>query len=149
VNNENRFGLWISVLNNAAYKYYNKVLKPYSIGPGGQAYLVALQPGESITQDTLSKRLYRDKANVARALKLLEDTGYVRREQSTIDRREQLVRLTPLGIQVRYEVENKMREWVEALHSQVPQDQWDTMVSVIERIARFAEEFVSADVECA
>jgi DNA-binding MarR family transcriptional regulator len=144
MNESSQFGFWISVLNRAAYKYYRKVLKPYSVGPGEQAYLVSLQPEEVVTQATLAGRLYVDKANVARALRDLERAGYVQRKRSDDDRREVLVRLTPLGTRVRSEVEEKMRQWVEALRSQVPQDRWEEMASTIETIARYAEEYADS-----
>jgi DNA-binding MarR family transcriptional regulator len=139
MNEKSRFGLWISVLNRAAYKYYNKVLTPYGIGPRVQAYLISLLPGETVTQQDLADRLYVNKANVARAMKQLESRGYVRRVQSHADRRKVQVTLTDRGEQVRNIVEEKMKQWVDELRSHISPLEWEQMVSTIEKIARSAE----------
>ena len=77
------FGLWISILNRSAGAYFQRELSHWGLGPGQQAYLLALSPGKGTTQEELSRQLKVDKANVSRAVKSLMALGYVERIRST------------------------------------------------------------------
>lgn len=55
------------------------------------------QEGGRASQDTLSSAVIIDRSNVARALKHLEQTGYVTREQDDADKRAKLVKITRKG----------------------------------------------------
>lgn len=134
----NQFGHAISVLNRSAAAYFTRTLKPYSIGPGQQAYLLALQPEEQIHQDVLAHRLQVDKANVTRALGSLEKLGLIHREESPEDKRIRLIRLSSQGVIIREEVRAIAQQWIESLQAAVTSDQWDQLVSLLEIIAQTA-----------
>ena len=53
--------------------------------------------GGAATQDVLSVRLHIDRSNAGRALKRLEDTGYITRQKQATDKRTNMVRVTPAG----------------------------------------------------
>ena len=135
------FGLWVSVLYRSAHVYFSKILKPYSLGPGQQAYLLAIYPGEIITQETLARRLLVDKANVARAVGALAGLGYVERVLSEADARERLVRLTEDGRKVRNEVESYASAWVNELKQAAGDDTWQVFEKELEHIAKHAAEY--------
>ncbi len=133
--NEHSFGKHISLINRAAQGYFTNRLKAYHIGPGQQAYLLTLLPHESIMQEELARRLHVDKANVTRAIKGLVEQGYVRREQSEVDKRALLITLTDKGVQVRTEVEAIASEWIETVRSPLTDEQWRSMDTYLEKIA--------------
>lgn len=58
--------------------------------------LLHQQQGAS-TQDALSNLLFVDRSNAGRALKSLEQQGYVERTRHDVDRRTHRVQLTPKG----------------------------------------------------
>lgn len=58
------------------------------------------QGGGSLGQDELTSGLHIDRTNGGRALKRLEDLGYVERSLDSEDRRRRLVRLTAAGRRV-------------------------------------------------
>lgn len=128
------------MLNRAAHVYFSKKLTPLGLGPGQQAYLLVVLPGEKVSQDEIARRLVMDKANVARALASLERLGYVHRRPAQADRRVRLVTLTEEGAAARETVEGHMRAWVGELRKAVAPGQWEQLVSTIEAVARRAME---------
>lgn len=134
-NRESRFGLYISIINRAAQGYFYHKLKNFNIGPGQQAYLLSLFPGESIVQDELAKRLKVDKANVTRALKGLEKSGYITRIRSSKDKRSWEIALTIPGIEARAEIEAFSKEWIEILKKPLSDEDWNALESALKRIA--------------
>jgi DNA-binding MarR family transcriptional regulator len=137
---DSRFGSLVSILNRAAQIYFARALAPYAIGPGQQAYLLVVSPGESVSQLTIAERLSMDKANVARAVKALETVGYLERSRPEEDRRRWNVRLTREGELVRERVQAHMREWVSAIRSAVTPDDWQSFVTILSRVAFQARE---------
>lgn len=129
-------GLSISIINRQARTYFQKNLKKYNLGPGQQAYLLALRPGEALPQEVLSERLQVDRANVTRAVKVLTGLGYFKREETPSDSRVRLISLTEKGMEVREEVRVIALQWIEKLKSRVTDDEWEVMEQALEKIAR-------------
>ncbi len=137
---DSRFGAQVSLLNRAAQVYFSRVLAPYSIGPGQQAYLLAVQPGDSISQLEISERLSMDKANVARGVQALVKAGYLERKRPKDDKRRWSVSLTEEGLTVRREIEGHMKSWVSEIRKEVRDDEWESFVYTLSRIADRAME---------
>jgi DNA-binding MarR family transcriptional regulator len=129
----NEFGRAISLLNRAAGAYFSKRLKPLGLGPGQQAYILALAKGERINQDTLAERLHVDKANVTRALAALDGLGYVKRLPSARDGRERLIELSPRGIGARAETEEAASQWVRRLQKGFSEAEWAALEALLAR----------------
>lgn len=136
----NRFGRAISLLNRAAGAYFSKTLKPSGLGPGQQAYLLALAPGERINQETLAERLHVDKANVTRALAALEALGYVDRMPSARDGRERLLELSARGSGARAQAEEAASRWARRLQAGFSDGEWRELEALLERAASNAVE---------
>lgn len=133
-----RFGLWISVLSRSARTYFQRELIPWGIGPGQQAYLLALQPGEKVQQDELSGRLKIDKANVTRAVKGLIALGYLKRERNNDDRRAWMVSFTGKGLEARMAVVEISSRWLDMLSSAVTPEEWRDTEETLEKVAGMA-----------
>ncbi len=58
----------------------HKKLEKYNIGPGQLHFLMILYRHEGINQECLAHELMIDKATSARAIKKLEEEGYVARK---------------------------------------------------------------------
>lgn len=132
---DNSFGLSVSVLTRGAGIYFQKNLKPFGLGPGQQAYLLALSPGEHIIQDELATRLKVDKANVTRAIKGLEQLGYIDRQIPPLDKRSKLISLSSEGLKVRVQLETLASDWVSSLKSVLTQEEWETTVRSLAKMA--------------
>jgi DNA-binding MarR family transcriptional regulator len=129
----NEFGRAISLLNRAAGAYFSKRLKPLGLGPGQQAYILALVPGERINQDTLAERLHVDKANVTRALSALDALGYVKRLPSERDGRERLIELSPRGLGARAATEEAAAQWLRRLQAGFGEAEWAALEALLAR----------------
>ncbi|MBN2897829.1 MAG: MarR family transcriptional regulator [Clostridia bacterium] len=84
---------------SAIYRYsqgcIGEKIKGYNIGKGQWFYLTQLLFNEDgLTQDELSRILYVDKANTARALNKLEEEGFVYRVEDAEDKRKNRVYVT-------------------------------------------------------
>ncbi|MDD3247080.1 MAG: MarR family transcriptional regulator [Methanosarcina sp.] len=77
--------------------FLNKELEPYGIGSGQFSFMMSLYLKDGVKQETLSRTYKLDKATVAKAIKKLEDTGYVYRKQDAEDKRAYNVFLTEKG----------------------------------------------------
>jgi len=128
-------GLAVSIINRRAGAYFREALKKFSLGPGQQAYLLSLSPGEKVPQETLSQRLCVDKANVTRAVAGLTELGYLRRERDMDDKRVCTVSLSARGTAVQKEIREISRSWIEKLKSYVDCEEWTVMEQALTKIA--------------
>ena len=137
---QGRFGLYISIINRAAQGFFYHRLKEYTIGPGQQAYLLSLLPDELIIQDELARRMQVDKANVTRALRSLENQGYITRSKSYEDGRAWNIALTPEGIEIRTSIEAIAKEWLDHLKKPLSTEEWASLEDSLQRIAASLED---------
>ncbi len=133
------FGLWISIINRSALSYFQFYLRDIKVGPGQQAYLLAIRPDETIKQEELVKRLRVDRANVTRALQSLEKAGHITRQSDPGDKRIKNISLSKKGVQVRSQVREVAKGWIEILKSKVSPDEWDQVQQILGKIARGLE----------
>lgn len=85
----------ISAIYRYSQTYIGRNIRDYRIGQGQWAFLSQLLFNyDGITQEELSEMLNINKANTARALKKLEDEGYVYRAEDPADARKKIVSVT-------------------------------------------------------
>lgn len=90
-------GKYISILYRSGTMYFNKNFNDYKIGSGQYMFLLFLSNNEGVTQEEISCKLYIDKGTTAKALKKLEEQGYVKRAVDENDKRAYKVYLTDEG----------------------------------------------------
>ncbi|MPW24951.1 MarR family transcriptional regulator [Alkalibaculum sp. M08DMB] len=96
----------ISAIYRYSQTYIGENIKKYNIGKGQWNFLTQLLFNEDgLTQEELSDTLHIDKANTARALKLLEDEDYIYRQLDPKDARKKRIYVT-----------NKSRVFEEEFH---------------------------------
>lgn len=77
--------------------------------------LQVLWEGDNVNQQTISKKLHKDKYNVTKLLNTLQKRGYVQRKLGKEDRRNNFVVLTDKGIAA----EKSLRAIEEQLHTDI------------------------------
>lgn len=97
---ENANGRWISLLNRYMQGYISGHLKAYNIGYGQYVFLLTLYHNNGISQDTLSELMNIDKGTTAKAVKKLEDEGYLYREVDPSDKRAYKLYYTEKAIEL-------------------------------------------------
>lgn len=84
---EDSLGQLLSVIHRNVRAILDLELAHMDIGHGPRRFLVEITLHEGQSQEELSRRLLMDKTTTARAVKRLEDYGYVERRRDTEDRR--------------------------------------------------------------
>lgn len=93
------FGRYISAIYRHLQILINNELGEYGIGSGQYHFFIQICNNEGISQKDLSKLIQIDKTTTAKAVKKLEEEGYIYREQDSIDKRYNNLYLTEKGKQ--------------------------------------------------
>lgn len=104
-------GRWISILYRYRQNYLGKRLEPLNIGSGQYFFLLVLSKNNYLSQEELSDFLKIDKATTAKAVKKLEDEGYVARNVDATDKRVYQVYLTRKGREILPIIEKFIKDW--------------------------------------
>ena len=79
----------ISVIHRHGMRFFDWSLADTEIGPGQQFFLVCIYENPGISMQKLAKIGHFDKGTVTKAVKKMEDQGYLRREPDVCDKRDQ------------------------------------------------------------
>lgn len=138
-------GKWNSILYRCGQSYIAQQLKPYNIGSGQHRFLLLLYKKDGIKQDELSKHLNIDKANTARALKKLENEGYVLRKIDVNDKRKYRVYLTEKAKQIRPDIFKVLQKWTDIITADLSDEEKDMAVELLEKISLNAHSFLHSN----
>ncbi len=137
---------WVSLLYRYGQAYIGDRLKHLDIGKGQHIFLNALYKEDGLSQEELSAYLKIDKGTTAKALKKLEEQGYITRSVSEVDKRRNIVQLTQKALNIKGEVRSVLTDWRERLTYGLTEEEKQLAHSILEKMgdnaARFAEEKV-------
>lgn len=125
-------GRLISILHRQSQIYINCNLKEFNITSAEYAFLLSLYRKDGTTQDELSTYLYIDKSATARAIKSLEEKGYVTRSKDDIDKRCNRVYLTEKAKSYEGEIKKRVYSWSEFLSEDIDNQTINEVYSVLE-----------------
>lgn len=91
------FGAIVSITSRGRTMFLNDRLRPLGLSAGQFPVLMLLANEQNITQETLVRHYHLDKGTIARAVKKLEDAGYIRRIIDPGNRRAVRLFLTEKG----------------------------------------------------
>ncbi|WP_342304329.1 MarR family transcriptional regulator [Methanolobus sp. ZRKC5] len=97
-------GALISITYRSNFVRLNTRMKELGLSGGQFSVLMVLSHNQGVTQDTLAWRLLLDKGGIARAVKVLEDKGFIERITDENDRRAVHIYLTESGERIIPEV---------------------------------------------
>ncbi len=92
-------GAVISITSRSRFIFLNDRLMPLGLSAGQFPVLMLLYKEQNIMQETLVRHYHLDKGTIARAVKKLEDAGYIRRIVDPANRRAVRLFLTEKGEQ--------------------------------------------------
>lgn len=104
-------GRGISILYRHAQSYISSQLKDLHIGSGQYIYLLVLYKHDGINQEALSDYLKIDKGTTARAIRKLEQEGYIHRVVDPEDRRANHVFITDKAREIQPIIYGVLGEW--------------------------------------
>ncbi|MWV43875.1 MarR family transcriptional regulator [Paenibacillus sp. HJL G12] len=128
-------GKLISYIHRSNQKILFKRLAPYGIGSGGQhSFLKLVLRSPGITQDRLTQELKFDKATTARAVKHLEQAGYVERITDPEDRRSLLLYPTEKAKTFRPKLQSILDENNRRLVQHLGPGEEDQLIELLDKI---------------
>ena len=91
------FGAIVSITNRGRTMFLNDRLRLLGLSAGQFPVLMLLSKEQNITQETLVRHYHLDRGTIARAVKKLEDAGFIRRITDPGNRRAVRLFLTEKG----------------------------------------------------
>ncbi len=132
-------GRAITHINRIRKRYMAERLAEYGLGGALYMYMLAIGNNEGASQDFLVCRFCADKGNVARAVKKLEDMGYLRREADPEDRRQNRLFLTERGEELMPIISGYLGEWGDLLTKDLNDDELKAAHELFKRLEENAK----------
>jgi DNA-binding MarR family transcriptional regulator len=129
-------GSLISLIHRNHVIALNNRLKPRGLSAGQFPVLMFLSRREGITQETLARHFHIDKATIARAVRRLEDDGFISRRTDPDNRRAFALFLTEKGKRVMEEILGLEAEWEEDLLSILQDHERGDLIVHLRTLAR-------------
>lgn len=130
------FGAVVSLINRSRFVFLNKRLWPLGLSAGQFPVLMLLAKEQNIMQEDLVRHYHLDKGTIARAVKKLEDGGYIRRITDPDNRRAFRLFLTERGEHAIPLLHGINREWENVISAGLSNEERTTMHSLMKRVAR-------------
>ena len=127
-------GRRIWVIHRHSQAWLDRELDYYGIGCGQLRFLMELYLVDGINQEQLSERLRVDKGTTARAVKKLEELGYLQRSRDPEDRRVYRLQLTPAGKELGPVVRETRKKLTERLTAGFSEGERETLRGLLDRV---------------
>jgi len=128
-------GVFISIIHRTRIIHLNNEMKDLELTAGQVPFLMHLSHKEGITQDDLAVHLHIDKGTVARALKKLEDNGFIYREINPQNRRKYLLFLTEKGRQIVPKIHQINKEWEKSVCFDLSDVEYIKLLNTLQTLA--------------
>lgn len=135
---KNTNGRWVSLLNRYIQAYISKHLKAYNLGCGQHSFLLVLYDNNGISQDTLSDILNIDKGTTAKAVKKLEDEGYVYREVDPDDKRAYRLYCTEKALNLKPVLFEVLRSYNDMLTANFTEEEKELTLKLLKKMSENA-----------
>lgn len=138
MNQTKSVGRYISCIYRNFHKYMHEELKEFNLGSGQCHFLMMLYKKDGVNQETLAEKLNIDKATSARAIKKLEENGFVIRKKDQNDRRNYNIFLTEKAIQLKPKIRNILSNWTDLLLEDLSKEEVNHLFILLEKISQNA-----------
>lgn len=129
-------GRYISCIYRNFHKYMHEQLKQYDLGSGQFHFLMMLYKKDGVNQETLAETLNIDKATSARAIKKLEEKGYVTRTRDENDRRNYNVFLTEKAQTLKPQIKSILKNWTDFLLTNISKKEQEQLFIILDKISQ-------------
>ncbi|MDF2589313.1 MAG: hypothetical protein K0S41_3154 [Anaerocolumna sp.] len=133
-------GRLMSILHRQSQIYFNNELKDFNITSAEYSFLLYLYHNDGITQDDLSTYLYIDKSATARAIKSLEQKGFIVRSKDVDDKRFNRVYLTDKAKEFGPEIKDRVLQWSKLLTQDMDKDTINFVYTALESMVTKVEQ---------
>ncbi|WP_036745653.1 MarR family winged helix-turn-helix transcriptional regulator [Paenibacillus sp. UNC451MF] len=138
---------WVSLLYRYGHMYIGDRLKHLDIGRGQHIFLNTLYREDGLSQEELSNHLKIDKGTTAKALKKLEEQGYVIRKVRDEDKRTYQVFLTKKALLIKDEVRSVLTDWRNHISHGLTEEEKQMALILLEKMGTNAARIHEIDEE--
>jgi DNA-binding MarR family transcriptional regulator len=129
-------GKYIGEIHRSSCIYFGKKFKRFGIGAGQYLFLLNLYKHDGITQEELAQKVKLDKGTTARAIKKLEDQGYVKRVKKENDRRAYKLEVTEKAEQIKKDVYVIMNEWENEVRKYLANEESQELANLLNKLSK-------------
>lgn len=133
----------LNVTARCANRYRADRLESIGLTGCQHSYIINICNNPGISQECISKKLYINKSNVARQLSILEENGFIYREQSATDKRNMLVYPTEKAKKALPTVIGVLKGWSAYLSEDFTEEEIEKFTIMMNRISEKAQAYVS------
>jgi len=130
----NYIGRYISQIHRKGGAFISKELSGLGVGAGQFMFLVELYKGDGRSQEDLAETLNIDKGTTARAIKKLEEEGFLTREKDEIDKRAYKLYLTDKGKSVKTSIYEVLSKWEIYMTTNLTEEEHDIVRTLLRKI---------------
>lgn len=134
-----------SIILRCSRSFLEKRLKQYDISYNEQIMLMYISKNEYTNQDNIAKNFMTDKGTVAKAIKKLEEKGFILRKENPDNKRENIIALTAKGREIISYMNKLLTEWQEIVFKDISEEEINQAKKIKEKILTNIEK--SADNE--
>lgn len=128
-------GKYISKLYRQGNAFLTKKYNKYNIGSGQHMFLIQLYNYDGLSQEELASLLNIDKGTTARAIKKLEDQGYITRIKDEDDKRANKIFLTEKAEDIRIGFFEILGQWNDILTSGLTEEEVEVVLKLMKKIS--------------
>ena len=127
-------GKYISQIYRKGRIFIGRGLEEYNIGQGQFMFLLELYIEDGRNQEELAEVLKIDKGTTARAIKKLEESGFIRREKDEKDKRSNRVYLTKEGKEMKDNIFFVLNQWDKKMSEQLDEEERELMIKLLKKV---------------
>lgn len=127
-------GRYVSELYRIQSSYLAKKFEKLDIGSGQYLFLLHLYKHKGITQEKLTEVLNVDKATTTRAIKKLEQVGYVEKIKREDDKRAYNLRLTNKALNIEEDFFQILDTWNEKVHKVLSSEENEVLLKLLKKV---------------
>lgn len=131
---DNSIARMIMLLARKSQSYIGSALSKYNITAAEQPFFMAIQHHKGVTQEELTALVCVDKAATARAVKSLEEKGFLTRIQDEHDRRQNRVYATNMAIQLADAVYSELLQLNDLLTQGISPEEIDIIFAGLQKM---------------
>lgn len=127
-------GKYISQLHRKGNVFINRELSKYDLSVGQFMFLLDLYMKDGKNQEEISDSLKIDKGTTARAIKKLEEQGFVIRIKNENDKRSNKIYLTDKAKDIKENVFDILDDWNQKISMILTKEEEKTMKNILKKV---------------
>ena len=128
-------GKYIYQLYRKGSAFINKEVSKYSIGSGQFMFLLELYTNDGKNQEEIAETLKIDKGTTARALKKLEEQGFVTRIKDENDKRSNKIYLNDKAKDIRDSALDVLNDWNKEITKSLTEEE-EMLKNLLEKVCK-------------